>query len=303
MKTKRTRFAIVALLLVLLFRSVGPVVIRELSSTLNILVETICLYFIATVFWLPWLFWSISKKEFDHAIWKLAIIPSVLNTMIQFFWVSSMHHINAGLAVMLMKSQVVWTPLLVIIFLSDERFLYRSLKFWFSFLISIFGLFGLLAYSGAFSTSPTAVGVALVTCAAIGWSSYTVMLRRSFREHDSRQLFIVIAIYTTILLAITTLFSGSSISDFPTDAKTWLLLSVSGVAAISFAHMLYLFTIKYLGATIPLLVGLLQPFLVLVLGNIVSGEMMGIGQIVFGSILLLGGFLALLTTRDFQVKK
>ncbi len=297
----RTRkFAIAALLSVLLFRSIGPVVIRELSSTLNICVQTVCLYFVATVFWLPWLFWSIRKKEFDHAIWKLAIVPSALNTMIQFFWVSSMHHINAGLAVMLMKSQVIWTPLLVMIFLSDERFLYRSLKFWLSFLISIFGLFGVLVYSGAFLSSPTAIGVALATSAAIGWSSYTVILRRSFRGHDSRQLFIVIAIYTTILLALVTLFSKNSISDFPTDIKTWLLLSVSGVFSVSFAHMLYLFTIKHLGATIPLLVGLLQPFLVLVCGNIVLGEMMGTGQIVFGTILLLGGLLALLTTREMR---
>jgi len=303
MRLRFSQLAIIALCAVLILRAIGPVLIRCLVNDFDILSQAFYRYLIAALFWFPWMLVTIRKGEFDNAIWKLAIIPALLNAAVQLCWVSSMYHINAGLAALLIKSQVIWAPLLVVIFLADERILFQSKKFWLGFVISIVGLLGVLGCSGAFSVTATTAGVILVTLAAIGWSGYTVLLRRVFLKHDSRQAFSVIAIYTAITLFVFSVFSGDNLTNVPTTIKPWLMLIVASVLGISLAHVCYIYTLKKLGATIPVVVLLTQPFIVLVFSNIASGEVLSLAQFGFGSILLLGGLLALLGKSNVDKEK
>jgi drug/metabolite transporter (DMT)-like permease len=75
---------------------------------------------------------------------------------------------------------------------------------------------------------------------------------------------------------------------------------ISGVTAISLGHVLYYVAIKRIGATIPLLVILSQPFIVLAISNMVFGESLNAVQLLFGVVLLLGSAFALWAQQDLR---
>ena len=76
-------------------------------------------------------------------------------------------------------------------------------------------------------------------------------------------------------------------------AWQWACVVISGVTAIALAHTLYYSAIKRIGATIPAMVILAQPFTVLAISYVVFVESMNIFQLFFGVVLLLGSALAI----------
>ncbi|MHC4632490.1 MAG: EamA family transporter, partial [Planctomycetota bacterium] len=68
---------------------------------------------------------------------------------------------------------------------------------------------------------------------------------------------------------------------------------ISGVMCIAFGHVLYYAAMRRIGATIPALVILAQPFAVLAISNVVFGESLNVFQLVFGLVLLAGSGLAI----------
>ncbi|MHC4486059.1 MAG: EamA family transporter [Planctomycetota bacterium] len=68
---------------------------------------------------------------------------------------------------------------------------------------------------------------------------------------------------------------------------------ISGVMCIAFGHVLYYAAMRRIGATIPALVILAQPFTVLAISNVVFGESLNVFQLVFGLVLLAGSALAI----------
>jgi drug/metabolite transporter (DMT)-like permease len=62
---------------------------------------------------------------------------------------------------------------------------------------------------------------------------------------------------------------------------------------IAWGHVLYYAAMKRLGATIPGLVILTQPFIVLAISHVVFGESLSVLQLLFGVVLLAGSALAI----------
>jgi drug/metabolite transporter (DMT)-like permease len=62
---------------------------------------------------------------------------------------------------------------------------------------------------------------------------------------------------------------------------------------IALGHVLYYIAIQRIGATIPSLVILTQPFIVLVMSYFIYGESLNLPQLLFGTALISGSALAL----------
>lgn len=73
----------------------------------------------------------------------------------------------------------------------------------------------------------------------------------------------------------------------------WFYLFISAVLSIVLSHSFYYAAIKRIGATIPSLIILAEPFLILIVSHIVFGETLSIAQGIFGIILIGGAALAI----------
>ncbi|MHC4546713.1 MAG: EamA family transporter, partial [Planctomycetota bacterium] len=122
---------------------------------------------------------------------------------------------------------------------------------------------------------------------------YTISAKIAFKDIDSQHGFSVTSIYTVAGLCVLALLFGDLQKCVTMGAWRWACVVISGVTAISLGHVLYYVAIKRIGATIPSLVILSQPFIVLAISNIVFGESLNALQLLFGVALLIGSALAL----------
>ena len=73
----------------------------------------------------------------------------------------------------------------------------------------------------------------------------------------------------------------------------WICVVVSGIIGLALGHVLYYVAIQRIGATIPSLVILAQPFIVLAISYFIFAESLNFIQLLFGAVLLAGSALAI----------
>jgi drug/metabolite transporter (DMT)-like permease len=135
--------------------------------------------------------------------------------------------------------------------------------------------------------------MAIALATAFMWAIYTVSVKIAFKNIPSHHSFAVISIYTVAGLGIFALLFGNVGECMAMGAWEWACVVISGVTAISLGHVLYYVAIKRIGATIPALVILSQPLLVLAISNIVFDESLNATQLFFGVALLIGSAFAI----------
>lgn len=125
------------------------------------------------------------------------------------------------------------------------------------------------------------------------WSVYVISVKIAFKDIDSRHGFSVLSIYTVAGLFVLMLFFGQVKDCLKLNAWHWVCILISGATAIALAHTLYYAAMKRIGATIPALVILAQPFIVAAISNVIFRESLNAFQLFFGIVLLAGAALAI----------
>jgi drug/metabolite transporter (DMT)-like permease len=195
--------------------------------------------------------------------------------------------------VLLTKTSVIWIAGFSFAFFADERPLVKSKRFWLGLGLSIIGVIGVLYYKVDLAATRTITGIVIALVTAFIWGVYTVSVRIAFRDIDSRSGFSVISIYTVVGLCVLAVLFGRPQDCVAMGLWQWTCVLISGVMCIALGHVLYYAAIKRIGATIPSLVILSQPFAVLAMSNVVFGESLNVFQLVFGVVLLAGSALAI----------
>jgi drug/metabolite transporter (DMT)-like permease len=247
---------------------------------------------VACLFWLPFLIFSIRRKSFDNATWRRAIVPALANVIMQSLYAAAFYYIGPAFMILLAKTSIIWVAGFSLIFFAEERALARSKRFWLGLVLSILGAVGVLYFRKDFAAVGTITGVVITLCQAFMWAVYTVSVRIAFRETDSRSGFSVISIYTLAGLFVFAMLFGRMGDCVKLGIGQWTAIVISGVVSIALAHVLYYAAMRRIGATIPALVILAQPFIVLTVSYIVYGELLNTFQIFFGVVLLAGSALA-----------
>jgi drug/metabolite transporter (DMT)-like permease len=195
--------------------------------------------------------------------------------------------------ILLTKTNIFWIALLSLILLPEERALIKSRHFWAGLTLSAIGLIGVMVYKVDLAEANTVRGIIIALTAALMWGVYTVAARIAFRNIDSRQGFSVLSTYTVVGLVLVALPFGNLKDCVQLGAWQWACVVISGITAIALAHTLYYTAMRRIGATIPALVILAQPFVVLGISNVVFNETLNVIQLFFGVVLLSGAALAI----------
>jgi len=285
--------ATLACLGALSFWSLGPIFIKYLTGYVDSWTQNLLRYSVACLFWLPFLVLSIKTKRLDHKVWRRALIPGMANILMQSLYAAAFYYIGPAFMVLQMKTNIIWIGGFSLIFFSEERALVRSKRFWIGLTLSVVGLIGVMYHEVELAEARIITGIIVAQAAAFMWGVYTISVKIAFSDIDSRSGFSVISIYTVAGLAVSALLFGKVETAVQMGAWQWACVVISGVTAIALAHTLYYAAMRRIGATIPSLVILAQPFIVLAISYVVFGESMNIFQLLFGIVLLIGSALAM----------
>jgi drug/metabolite transporter (DMT)-like permease len=284
----------------LIFWSLGPVFIKYLTGYVDSWTQNLLRYSVACLFWLPFLVLSVKTRRLDYRVWRRALAPAMANILMQSLYAAAFYYIGPAFMALQMKTNVIWIAGFSLIFFSEERALVKSKRFWSGLTLSVVGLIGVMYNEVDLAQARIITGIIVAQAAAFMWGVYTVSVRIAFREIDSRSGFSVMSIYTVVGLAVSALLFGEVKTAAQMNAWQWVCIVISAVIAIAFAHTLYYAAMKRIGSTIPALVILAQPFVVLGISNIVFGESMNGFQLLFGMALLAGAALAIWAQQDLK---
>ncbi|MCP4256142.1 MAG: DMT family transporter [Planctomycetes bacterium] len=275
------------------FWSLGPIFIKYLTGYLDSWTQNLLRYSVACLLWMPFLIFSIKKGRLNARVWRRAVVPGVANVVMQSLFACAFYYIGPAFMVLLAKSSLIWITSFSLIFFVEERALVKSKRFWSGLLLSITGVIGVMCFKEDFSAAGTITGIALTLGMAFMWAVYILSVRIAFRDIDSRHGFSVISIYTVAGLFVLGCRFGDLGDCVKMGAKQWVFVVISGATAIALSHTLYYSAMRRIGATIPALVMLTQPFIVLAISNVVFKESLNIFQLLFGVVLLAGSGLAI----------
>jgi len=275
------------------FWSLGPIFIKYLSGYLDSWTQNLLRYSVACLFWLPFLFFSIRTKRLDARVWRRALAPAAANIVMQSLWAAAFYYIGPAFMVLLTKTNIIWIAGFSLIFFAEERTLVKSKRFWTGLTLSAIGLIGVMYFKVDLAEVRTVTGVVIALAAALMWGVYTISVRIAFRQIDSRSGFSVISIYTVAGLGVAALLFGRPADCAQMGAWQWACVVISGILCIALAHVLYYAALRRIGATVPALVILAQPFVVLAISRTVFAESLSVIQLLFGAALLAGSGLAI----------
>jgi len=275
------------------FWAFSPIFIKYLAGYIDLWTQNLLRYSVGCLFWLPFLLFAIRRKRFETKIWRKALLPAVPNIVMQCLWAAGFYYIGPAFMVLLTKTSIVWVAVFSFILFADERALIKSKRFWLGLALSAIGVVGVMYYKEDFAATQTVIGIIIALACAFMWALYTISVKIAFKNIDSLHGFSVTSIYTVTGLCVLALLFGDLQKCVTMGSWRWACVLISGVTAISLGHVLYYVAIKRIGATIPALVILSQPFIVLAISNIVFGESLNAIQLLFGVALLIGSALAI----------
>ncbi len=272
----------------LLCWSIGPIYIKLLSGHLDFWTQNAARYSVACLFWLPFLVYRILAGRLDRRIWLLALVPSAANVAMQSFWALSFYHINPAFMSLLSKSSVLWVAAFSVILFRSERALLRSKRFWVGITLAVAGVFGVIFSHRDFALEGSVIGIVFTSSAAFLWAVYMVSVKVFCHDIDSRCSFAVISGYSTVGLVALAMCFGDVSRIAQLDMRPWSWVIISAVVAIAIGHVLYYVAIKRIGATIPALLLLATPFIILSISHFLFDETLTVAQTLFGLVLITG---------------
>ncbi len=290
--------AVLCCLGALFFWTVGPLLISYLSHHLDAWTQNALRYSVACLIWLPFLLVSQARGTLTTRTWRRALIPWIPNVLMQITWALCFYYAGPALIVLLTKTNILWIAGLSILLFADERALIRSPRFWLGLLLSVAGVVGVILARPELSNSSTGLGILVALATGLFGGLYTISIRVAFPKTDSRLGFAAVAVYTAPTLWLTAIFFGDLGQCLHLGFYPWLCIVLSGGMAIALGHVMFYEAIRRLGATIPALVILAQPFTVLVGSHYLFHETMTRFQVMFGMLLLAGASCAILAQRD-----
>ena len=286
--------------------SLGPILVRYFTNYVDAWSQNCYRYSIACLFWMPYLVLSVRTNRIDNRIWRRAVWPSLINIAMQTVFAIGFYYIKPTFLILLSKSSILWVAGFSLLFFADERPLARDRKFWLGLILSIIGLVGVVVYKEGFDPSTTIIGIVMALAAGISQAFYFIAARVAFRNMDSRVSFAVIALHTSLGLAVLAVLFGEPAQGLTLSGRLWGLIVISGIIPIAIAHTTIYAAMRRVGATIPSIALLVQPFVVLAMSRVLFDESLSVGQWLSGLILMVGAALAIYAHnrigRERQIK-
>lgn len=253
-------------------------------------------YAVACLAVLPFVFFRFRRSDprLDRGLFLACLISALPNVVHQITQTVSLFHMGPGVYAIFIRSSVIITTLLALIFFPEERWIIRQWQFQVGTLLGLVGAVGVLWFQPGREGGPIALrGIALAFTASFCWALYSVLVKRPSARLGPIRSFGLISFITSILLLPLTLAFGTIATPLQVGARVNIILIVSAVTCISLAHVLYYVAIRQVGVALSQTLQLLCPAGALGLSALFFGERLTTAQVWSAVILLFGAFLAM----------
>ena len=253
-------------------------------------------YSVACVAVLPFVFFRFRRSgpRIDRGMFVACLIPALPNVVHQITQTVALSHMGPGVFAIFIRSSVIITTLLALIFFPEERWIIRQWQFQAGTLLGLAGAVGVLWFQPGREGGPIAWrGIAIAFSASFSWALYSVLVKRPSARLGPVRSFGLISFITSALLLPLTLTFGNIAIPLHAGARVNIILIVSAVTCISLAHVLYYIAIRKVGVALSQTLQLLCPAGALGLSAIFFGERLTTAQVWSAAILLVGAFLAM----------
>ncbi len=195
----------------------------------------------------------------DWNVLGLCLVPALPNVVHQITQVLSLHYMGPGVYAVFIRSSVILTALLALIFFPEERWIIRQWQFQLGTLLGLLGAAGVFWFQPSWNGRMSLGGLALTFTASFCWALYGVLVKRPAARLGSIRSFGVISFLTSVMLFPLTWFFGNIATPLQVSAEVnWILIG-SAALCITLAHVLYYFAIHEIGVALSQTLQLLSP--------------------------------------------
>ena len=234
-----------------------------------------------------------SGPRLDWSVFGICLLPALPNVVHQITQVLSLHYMGPGVYTVFIRSSVIITAVLALIFFPEERWIIRQWQFQLGTLLGLSGAVGVFWFQPRSTTGQVSLGgLAIAFTASFCWALYGVLVKRPAARLGSIRSFGVISFLTSLMLLPLTLGFGKIETPLQAGAQVNWILIVSAVLCITLAHILYYVAIREIGVALSQTLQLLSPLGALLLSASIFHERLTTGQLWCAAILLFGAFLA-----------
>jgi drug/metabolite transporter (DMT)-like permease len=239
---------------------------------------------------------------------KLCLLPCLPNVVHQVTQVMALFYIGPGVYTIFTRASVIFTALLALAFFPEERVVIRQWQFQLGTVLGLIGAFGVIWFQsnanslsegsppqGGYDQHVALPGLFIAFTATFCWALYGVLIKRPSAELGSIRSFGLVSFITSALLFPLTLAFGKIGTPFHAGMQVNLVLIISAVSCITFAHVFYYVAIREIGVALSQSLQLLCPAIAMALSAWLYGERLTQAQLWSAAILLMGAFLAMRT--------
>lgn len=235
-----------------------------------------------------------TDPRFNRSAFFACLIPSLPNVVHQITQVIALFHMGPGVYAIFIRSSVIITAILALVFFPEERWIIRQWQFQVGTLLGLAGAVGVLWFQpGRQGGSIALRGIVIAFTASFCWALYSVLVKRPSARLGPIRSFGIISLITSALLFPLTLAFGKIETPLHCGARVNIILVISAVTCISLAHVLYYVAIRQVGVALSQTLQLLCPAGALALSWLFFGERLTVTQGWSAAVLLVGAFLAM----------
>lgn len=251
-------------------------------------------YALACLAVLPFLCFDRKAARIDRSLLLACFLVALPNVVHQLAQVMALFYMGPGVYAIFMRSTVIMTAILALLFFPEERGVLRQWQFQVGTILGLLGAVGVLWFQpGGKAGHIPLPGLLLAFLAALCWALYGVLVKRPSAKLGPVRSFALISCLTSLLLLPLTLSFGDIATPWHAGAGVNLIMAISAVTCISLAHLLYYIAIRELGVALSQTLQLLCPLLALGLSGWLFGERLTSAQMASAAVLLFGAFLAM----------
>jgi drug/metabolite transporter (DMT)-like permease len=291
----RPWLGLVTILLTLAGWTAAPLLIREFTTDVDPWTSNGWRYGFAALLWLPLVIWQTARGTMPKGLWKVALIPGLINAASQVAFTKAHYLVQPGLLTFGLRVQIVCVAVGAALMFPAERKVIRRPLFLVGLVMVLGGTLSTAALQPGITGDASAVGVGLSMLAGAGYAGYALAVRKFMHGVNPMTAFAVISQITAACMVALMLPFGERMGATALDmtAPRFGLFFLSAVIGIAAGHVLYYISIARLGVAVSTGVVQCQPFTVSVASYYVFGEVLRPIQWATGSVAVLGAVLML----------
>lgn len=241
-----------------------PLFIKHFADHIDVWTSNGWRYGFSALLWLPVLLWGLRRNSLPKGIWKLAVVPSVFNSIGQVAFAWAHYKIDPGLLTFALRVQIVFVAFGAAVLFIPERRIIKSPGFILGLVLVLAGTMGTVAMDTGFGQQATTAGVVMALVSGACFAGYAMSVRHFMQGIHPLVAFSVISQYTAAAMVGLMLAIGErhGLLALALPADQFILLLVSAIIGIALGHVFYYTSIARLGVAVSSGVLQLQPVLV-----------------------------------------